>query len=54
VRREIALNGSFEAGPFQSTVIGRVFQQTVWAFPEHPFISGIAWVARAWHLAHRD
>src|SRR4029077_9051704 len=31
--REIALNGSSEAGPFQSTVIGRVFQQSVSAFP---------------------
>jgi len=38
VRREIALNGSSEAGPFQSTLIGRVFHQTVWAFAEHPFV----------------
>jgi hypothetical protein len=32
VRREIALNGSSQAGTFQSTVIGRVFQLTVSAF----------------------
>jgi hypothetical protein len=32
VRREIALNGASQAGIFQSTVIGRVFQLRVSAF----------------------